>query len=87
MIYKEAFEKLKAEIQTALTDYEELAFRIEEKIIPLREFYRAVVDIVNDSEGWELEYEEDWCRRVHGEEEWKKRVGKVEWKKRMGKVE
>ena len=67
MIYKDAFEKLRTEIQFALTDYEEMADRVQEKIIPLRELYHAIVAIINDTEGWELEYEEDWHKRVYGD--------------------
>ena len=66
MIYKEAYDRLKTEIQFALTDYEELSDKVQEKIIPLRRLYYAIVDIINDSEGWELEYEEDWHKRVYG---------------------
>ena len=67
MIYKDAFEKLRTEIQFALTDYEEMSDRVQEQIIPLRELYHAIVDIINDSEGWELEYEEDWHKRMYGD--------------------
>lgn len=78
MIYKEAFEKLRTEIQMALTDYEERQnnanletnglYKGAKKLDNARLFYKDVVDIINDTEGWELEYEEDWKKRVYGDE-------------------
>ena len=52
MTYKEAYDRLKTEIQFALTDYENCG--IEEKVIPLSILYRVIVDIINGTEHWEV---------------------------------
>lgn len=77
MIYKDAFEKLRTEIQFALTDYEErqneandiksCIYQSAKKLDNAELFYKDIVAIINDTEGWELEYEEDWHKKVHGD--------------------
>ena len=77
MIYKEAFDRLKTETQMALTDFEERQntannitnslYKGAKKLDNARLFYKDIVAIINDTEGWELEYEEDWHKRVYGE--------------------
>ena len=65
MIYKEAFDRLKTEIQMALTDFEErqntaddiksCIYQSAKKLDNARLFYKDIVAIINDTEHWEIE--------------------------------
>ena len=70
MTYKEAFEKLRYRVQFALTDYENYGGEHNDTLDKLENavwLYNSLVDMLNETEDWELESDIDWRKRMYGD--------------------